>query len=454
MDMERPVLNRSMMEDYEIAVHRPEKLRAVIFGTEEIMLGGVACVLDRAEIGALCVTDRAEQLNAQDGMFTVLLRSDSADRNTELVVQSILTAVDPEKDFEDMLLYAQRDGIDMIFCPESMSAVQFALAARFVHELNANAKPLPKIYLVSDLPARKCTEYARSVFKTITGDWSGADLWDHIEIASVLCDGLYGVMSEKEADKQQYIMNYSDRFLMWAQPDVRLVAENDSCPAFTSVEDINAEIELAAKTDHALEFLCVAGGYLAGKNSFAETLKDDDIRKWIGHAWFDEVLPEYSAIPSIRERTIRAFGRYEDAANEVRLLSAKHLIRRLPETLLPAIRAHADREFEAPRLTVLAISAAIMLYAGVTKQGDSWTISRGDASDRLIEDRDILEAFESMAHDMPAETLAYAVLADRTLWGEDLRDVDGLEMAVMSDISSIQRIGFLQTLANHLAILL
>ena len=75
-----------------------------------------------------------------------------------------------------------------------------------------------------------------------------------------------------------------------------------------------------------------------------------------------------------------------------------------------------------------------------------YEIQRGDASCPVHDDPEILEAFSRMAHDMPAESLAYAVLADRALWGMDLREIDGLEMRVCFDISSIQRIGLRETM--------
>ena len=51
---------------------------------------------------------------------------------------------------------------------------------------------------------------------------------------------------------------------------------------------------------------------------------------------------------------------------------------------------------------------------------------------------------------MPAETLAYAALADRSVWGDDLREIDGLEMRVAYDLSAIQRIGFRECLKHRL----
>ena len=88
-----------------------------------------------------------------------------------------------------------------------------------------------------------------------------------------------------------------------------------------------------------------------------------------------------------------------------------------------------------------------MLYAGVRRdERGEYAVERGDARHVLHDDPEILEAFSRLAHDMPAESLAYAVLADRAIWGTDLREIDGLELRVTFNLSSIQRIGFRETL--------
>jgi len=88
-----------------------------------------------------------------------------------------------------------------------------------------------------------------------------------------------------------------------------------------------------------------------------------------------------------------------------------------------------------------------MLYAGVRRdENGRWCVAREQKSDPLHDAPHILEAFSTLAHDMPAETLTYAALADRSIWGMDLRDIDGLEMRVMYDLSSIQRVGLRETI--------
>ena len=66
--------------------------------------------------------------------------------------------------------------------------------------------------------------------------------------------------------------------------------------------------------------------------------------------------------------------------------------------------------------------------------------SSGSESQPILDDPQALAVFGTLAHDMPPETLAYAALADRTLWdGEDLRGIDGLEARVALDIARLQR---------------
>ena len=134
-------LNRSMMERYEIKNRRPDTLRAVLFGADGMMLGVAARLLDKAnesgaDTGALCITRAAEALNAQDGMFTMLVRGDKEDGGhirEERVVQSILRALNPETGFEDMLEAARLPEMEMIFISAACDEVEKALAARFLY---------------------------------------------------------------------------------------------------------------------------------------------------------------------------------------------------------------------------------------------------------------------------------------------------------------------------------
>ena len=95
----------------------------------------------------------------------------------------------------------------------------------------------------------------------------------------------------------------------------------------------------------------------------------------------------------------------------------------------------------------LSLAAAVMLYAGAREdERGIYRVRRGEASFALRDEPKVLQSFARLAHDMPAESLAYAVLADRDLWGEDLREIDGLELRLSLGLSSIQRIGLRETI--------
>ena len=53
----------------------------------------------------------------------------------------------------------------------------------------------------------------------------------------------------------------------------------------------------------------------------------------------------------------------------------------------------------------------------------------------------MLAAFSRMSCDMPPESLAYAALSDREVWGCDLREIDGLEERVTNQLRDMQLLG-------------
>ena len=134
-------LNRSMMERYEIADRRPQTLRAVIFGADRLMLGAVARMLDLAnesgaDLGAACVTGKAASLNAQDGMFTMLIRGETLDGQAtreERVVQSVLLAVDPRADEKKYLALGLLPELEYLFVDAEADEAKSMLLAQLLY---------------------------------------------------------------------------------------------------------------------------------------------------------------------------------------------------------------------------------------------------------------------------------------------------------------------------------
>ena len=417
-------LNRSMMERYEIADRRPEKIRAMILGADPMMLGCIARLLDDAGVGAVCATNKAEYLAPQDGMFTLLIRGETIEGKRikqERVIQSICAVCTPEE------AASHAAEAEIIFC-HAGSTAELAIAALITK-------------------ARMDAGLSRPAIIEVTDDAAAEAAVGRLALAESLC----GSLNDAEIKLARQEMNYRDDFIAWAEPFARLSIDGAAPECIASVcsgLDFAAVCDKKKRIYDSAVFLCAAAGYLAGKKNFAEALKDEAMRAWIGHSFFDEILP---TLPyekdAVAPDVISAFERLENPMNDMPLLAiGRNLLGSFSSTLLPAIRAYADKTFEAPIGLSFALAAAIFLYAGAREENGAYYVARGEEKDILIDDPEILESFARFAHDMPAETLAYAALADRGTWGMDLREIDGLEMRIAYDLSSIQRIGFVEAL--------
>ena len=461
-------LNRSMMERYEIADRRPQTLRAVIFGADRLMLGAVARMLDLAnesgaDLGAACVTGKAASLNAQDGMFTMLIRGETLDGQAtreERVVQSVLLAVDPRADEKKYLALGLLPELEYLFVDAEADEVKSLLLAQLLYARFCGGMAAPELLLVTQFPRQQTPDELIGALCRLSAAWDGASdfcTWLHgMDARTLFCDSLSGELSPAETAQAQHQMNYRDDFLAWGEPRLACMLDGavpERLQAVCTGGDCALALNRKARVFDAAVFLCTAAGYLCGKSSFAEVMKDEALRSWIGRAFFDEILPSLRASrEEIAPAVISTFERLENPMNDMPLLDVgRNCMLYFRDSILPSMRAYAEENFEAPAKLAFGLAAAIMLCAGArANEAGEYEVLRGDERAVLHDDPEILAAFSQLSHDMPAETLAYAALADRSVWGDDLREIDGLEMRVAYDLSAIQRIGFRECLKHRL----
>ena len=451
-------LSRSMMERYEIEDKRPEAAKCVLFGADKLMLGAAARLMDEKNTGCICVTAAAETFNNQDGMFTLLVRGETIEGKRileEKVIQSIVKALHPEKDYEEIRSSAADAGIEAFICHQDASDEETAMLALMLFERFRAGLAAPHILLLADMPQDNCIGKMRAAIRFIAGKWESGDhftAWlDAAAFTRVLCESLSGRMEGAERENAWKKFNYKDELIAWAEPHMAFAAD-ENAPEFLkdrlSGENYETACEKKKRIFDTAVFISACTGYISGMNTYAEVMKDEGMRGLIAHAFFDEILP---LLPwgkdEIAPYVIASFERLENPMNAMPLMDiARDMLKNFPETLLKSIAAYADKTFEAPRCLSLALSAAIMLYAGARQdESGAYRVVRENASHVIADDEEILESFARFSHDMPPETLAYAALADRSCWGADLRDIDGLEMRVAYDLAAIQRIGMRET---------
>ena len=439
MDMQR--LSTGMMERYEIDDRRPARINAVQFGMGEALLGTADRLIDDmnaalapdARVGFACVqageAGYADRLNAQDGMYTLLVRGYEGEQavHREQVVQCVLRAFGGD----GVGALARDPAIAWGLVDDAPEAR--SLAARF-RALRA-AAGLPGIPLI----------------------WLG-DRADGAEApdGTAVADSLAFRAEPDEAARQCAEMNYLDEMLHVAEPYARLTlcgapdALRERFPAgaagirFEEPGEAAASARLKAQVFDAGIFLMAAPGWLNGCDTLSDCMRSERLRRFVGEGFTQELLPALDDMDrqAVEQRVIESFERYENPLNRNRILrAAHHLAARFVAGPCRSIRHLAEARFEPPRRLSFALAATIMLYAGARRNPDTgaFEVARGKQSEALHEDEAVLARFAALSHDMDPESLAYAALADRELWGRDLREVDGLWERVALDIAAMQR---------------
>ena len=456
-------LNRGMMGRYEIPERFPAKVNAVQFGLGERLLGVVDARIDAAQAGvgiaALDTGARhdgqspadgigpAALLREQDGMYTVFTRGYLGEQpvNREEVAQAILRlpesveAIAAEPSIALAILDAD--------APDADAAL--AMAAEFL-SLRREAG----LGGLDFLCVSECADTADAVRSGIIARDPSLEgfLAEACAFYPALADGIALRAEAKEAARLCQAMNYADGMIHLAEPGATLTVAApsgfrarwplDGADGVAFTDDLAPFVERKRRLFDAGLCLLAAPGWLLGLNTLSDCMKRDALRAFVGRAYMEELLPQDGAARAAdAPYVIRAFERFENPLNDNALLRvAAPLIRRLRQSALPLIRQWAAEKFEPPRRLAFALAAAIMLYAGARPNGKGrYEVLRGNEIHRLDDDPAALALFATLSHDMPPEALAYAALADRELWGEDLREIDGLEARVALDIANMQR---------------
>lgn len=461
-------LNLSILSDYDIPVNRPDRLCGVQFGDDATLLGLIDRLIDNANaeganIGLAVVqpgeTGFASQLKEQDGLYTAFVRGEMGEKSVsrEQVVQSILEAIDPAADSDRLMNLAASPEIGFILVHNDeigqfahRDNVCAALAARFlVERWQKHAAPVAAIVCGE---SGNCADAFRDAISWFARDWNAGcdfDAWlNSCRFFPALADCLTFRSSPEEAARLCAGMNYADAMIHLAEPygllaiaaDGQFISDYplDKCGQVKFVGDLTDFLMKKQRIFDAGLFAMAALGCLHGNETLAECMKDEPLRDLVGHALLDEMLP---FLPYEREQLIpyiiECYERYGNPMNDNLLPdAARGLVHKFNVGVLPAVKAYANEHFEPPKYLTAALSAMILLYADVRLRDEGYETVVGQTLIPVHESAETLEAFSTLASDMQPDSLAYAVLSDRTLWnGEDLREIDGLEDAVIQNLA-------------------
>lgn len=186
-------------------------------------------------------------------------------------------------------------------------------------------------------------------------------------------------------------------------------------------------------------------GLMAGLDTVRDCMKDEDIRPFLGHALLHEIMPNLGLNrEELDPMAMAVCGEMEHPPAVLPLPPLlPHAVRAWQKQVLPLIRRYQDREDATPPCLCMGLSCLIMLFSGAKREEDGryTCLRREEETCTLTEEEDTLLAFSRLSCDMPPEMLSYAVLSDRSVWQEDLREIPGLEDCVADQLRDLQLLG-------------
>ena len=428
----------------------------------------------------------ADRLNAQDGLYTVLLRGlrDGKPAEEREIVSSISRAINPYADWEGFLRCAENPDLrfavsntteaGIAYDPEDHpearpprsfpGKVTVFLYHRFQHFGGAPGRGL--VFLPCELIDRN-GDNLRAIVLRLAEEWNlGSDFaaWVREEnvFANTLVDRVVTGYPRDEIEAITASLGYRDELLdtgelfhLWVIEGPAALAEelpftkaglnvvwtNDMTPYRTR----KVRILNGAHTGS------VPAAFLCGLDTVGEMMDDPVMGKFVRQLIFEEIIPSMAKAGLAKEMLV------EFAAAVVERFRNPYIRHYLSSIMLNSASKFKTRclpslvEYQAlygrlPERLVFSLAALTAVYRGGKIDGLTMTGRRQKGEFVMQDDRPVLEFFTAAWADFVpgpegAQRLAQRVLGNTGLWGQDLNAVPGLTAALAAAISRIDNLG-------------
>lgn len=429
----------------------------------------------------------AAQLNAQDGLYTVLVRGTENGQVVESprVVTAVRRALDPYASWAELV--ATFEGNDLRFvlsntteagiaysaeafdparCPESFPAkIAALLYARFRAVRGHPERGL--VFVPCELIERNGTQLRECVLRHAQAWGLPAEFTQWVGEANVflntLVDRIVPGYPKAEADALAAKLSYRDNLLvasehfhLWVIEGPReLEAELPFARAGLNVvwtDDLTPYRSRKVRVLNGAHTGSVLAAFVAGATTVKEMMDDELTAAFVYRLVFDEIVPHLAQpaeerrayAEAVLERFRNPFVRHELLSISLNSVS-KWKVRVLP-SLLDAAAANRS----VPPLLSFSLAALLWFYRGHREPDGRVLGRRGDEKYPIRDDEAVLDFFvrEWALVEETGDRFEFTknALAQTQFWGRDLNQVPGLTFSVAVSLERIASLGMRETL--------
>ena len=500
-----PLLNRETLLSYQAKdglavgplVDNPE--RVLQFGEGNFLRAFVDWMINALNVqgqfnGSVVVVQPITQglitqLNAQDGLYTLLLRGmqDGQVIDQREIITAISRGINPYSDWSAFLATAENPAMRFIVsntteagiafvaesqpidnCPTSFPAKVTAwLYARYQYfhgSVDAGMVIIPcELIDRNGDTLRKCV--AQYVQTWQLDDCFATWVQTSCVFLNTLVDRIVTGYPREEVAALTTELGYEDQLLDTGEIFHLWVIEGDSrlrkeLPFHTIGLNVLWTDKLEPYRTRKVRILngahtmTVLAAFLAGKESVRESVEDPVINAYMRKGLFTEIIPlldlpeneKTQFAESVLERFCNPFIKHQ-------LLSiALNSVSKFAVRVLPSLQVYIEKQAKVPEVLSFSLAALLAFYHSAYEEDGVIYGLRDGHSYPIRDDAAILKVFSAAWAACTVEgdlhALCQTILSQITWWGSDLTRLPGLLDTVVIHLNMIQSLGMMHALHN------
>jgi tagaturonate reductase len=419
-----------------------------------------------------------DKINEQDGLYTVLLRGikEGEPIEEQEIVTSVSRGLNPYTDFAGFLKCAENPDLRFIVSNTTEAGITFSDQDRptdappasfpgkltvFLHHRFRHFRGAPDkgcVMLPCELIERNGDALKAAVRKTARLwqleaafiDW----LENHNEFTNTLVDRIVTGYPKDEYAALSARLGYHDDLLdageifhSWViESRWNLAAEFPLTQAGLDVvwtSNMTPYRNRKVRILNGAHTMMALAAYLAGKSTVGECMADGLIRGYVKIAIAEEIIPTLDLPKDDLLRFAAAvMERFANPHIKHYLLSiALNSTSKYRARVLPSVLEFRQRTGALPPRLCFALAALMSFYRGKTLRDGVLIGERNGEEYRIVDDKPVQDFFFGVWRDYAsltdARTLVSRVLANTSLWGQDLNALPGMTDAVAGHLAAI-----------------
>ncbi|WP_134684076.1 tagaturonate reductase [Brevibacillus migulae] len=486
-------LQQSFLSDSErkLAGNLPEKI--VQFGEGNFLRGFVDWMvhqlnkkgLFQGRIAAIQPTPHGKvvpKLQAQDGLYTCILRGIENGRNVEQIelVSSISRGINPYEQWSEVLQLAESPDIKFVFSNTTEAGITYwkepnvadksplsfpgKLTAFLYHRFKVlgDGKETGLKIFPCELVENN-GDLLKEIVLRIADDWGlPVSFTQWVERSNRFCNTLVDRIvtgyPKDEADVYNEQLGYVDQLLTVGEPYHLFVIEADeetarAIPFHEAGLNVHwAKVkpfrDMKVRMLNGAHTLMVPVAFLCGKDTVFETMQDDLLRRWVEKGIDEEILPMVDGNTDVswsyRESVIE---RFRNPFTKHYLLDiALNSFAKFKTRLLPTLLETVEKEQRLPTIIPFSLAALLILYQG-SKSGENTLACTRDGQNYTVREQAetisfLAEAWSAyQGEEKQLQDVIETILRQESLWGQNLFEIPGLAEKVHRYVTLIAQRG-------------